>query len=129
MKNGNAGTANGMTSLWTLQARNLDALSGAVTSALRQAQTIAGIYGDVVSETHRHLAVEVWRGLPQGGGEAGKPLKIARRAIDASFANAIAATQLATKLQLESLSALKIATFNVLNVVEHPDADSSPAND
>ena len=130
MKNGYEprSAENGLTSLWSMQVRSLDALSGAATTALRQAQSLAGMYGDAISETHRHFAVELWRGLSPGSDfvDAEKALKMARRAIDASFANAIAATQLATKLQLESLAALKLATLNALNVVESPEPGSTP---
>jgi hypothetical protein len=122
---------NAFTSMWSMHARNLDALSRAITSMLRHAQSLAGIYGDAVSETNRQLAVEMWRGLSHGNelANSGGPNRVARRAIDASFSNAIAATQLATKLQLESLAALKLATLNGLSVVEKPDANSAPRAD
>ena len=134
MKNGNHEPlidGNGFTTLWSMQARNLDALGGAITSMLRHAQSLADIYGDAVSETHRRLAVEMWRGLSQGNelADPGRPLQIARRAIDASFSNAITATQLATKLQLESLVALKLATLNGLGVVDNPEANAKPRAD
>ena len=133
MKNGHhlLGDGNAFVSIWSMQARNLDALSGAITSVLRQAQNLAGLYGDAVSETHRQLAVEMWRGLSPGSelADTGRPIKLARRAIDASFSNAIAATQLATRLQLESLAALKLATLNGLSVVERPEPTSAPRGD
>lgn len=130
MKNGNGplSDGNGFIALWSIHARNIDALSGAITSVLRNAQSLAGMYGDAVTDTHRHLAVEMWRGVPQAGelADPSRSGKVVRRVIDASFANAIAATQLATKLQLESLAALKLATLNGLAVIENPDANSTP---
>ena len=102
---------NGFASLWSMQARNLDALSGAITSVLSHARSLAGMYGDAISKTHRDLTVEMWRGLSHAR-ELADPrrcIKITRRAIDASFSNAIPATQLSTKLQLESVAALKLA--------------------
>jgi hypothetical protein len=53
----------------------------------------------------------MWRGLSHAS-ELADPrrcIKVTRREIDASFSNAIAATQLSTKLQLECPAALKLA--------------------
>ena len=123
MKNGNNEPAidgNGSASLWSMQARNLDALSAAITSVLSHAQSLAGMYGEAISETNRHLTVELWRGLSHASelADPRRRARITRRAIDASFANAIAATQLATKLQLESLAALKLATLSGLGMTD-----------
>jgi hypothetical protein len=123
MNNGNGEPpidGNGFAPLWSMQAPNLDALSGAITSVLSHAQSLAAMYGDAISETHRHLTVEMWRGLSHASelADPRRRVKITRSAIDASFANAIAATQLATKLQLVSLAALKLATLSGLGAVD-----------
>jgi hypothetical protein len=119
---------NGLATLRSPKAApNLDALSEAIASVLSRAQTLAGMYGDAISETHRHLTVELWRGLSHGSefADPRRCVKITRRAIDASFSNAIAATQLATKLQLESLAALKLATLSGLGVVDDSEMKSA----
>jgi hypothetical protein len=107
---------NGLATLWSMQAVNLDALSEAIASVLSRAQGLAEIYGEAISETHRHLTVDLWRGHSHGSGFADprKCIKITQGTIDASFSNAIVAKQLATKLQLESLAALRLATLSGL---------------
>ena len=135
MKSGNNNEpvidGNEFVSLWSMQAGNLVALSEAIASVLSRAQSLAGMYGDAISKTHRHLTVELWRGLSHGNqfADPRRCAKITPHAINASFSNAIAATQLATKLQLESLAVLKLVTLSGLGMEDDSETKSSLRGD
>ena len=53
----------GFASLRTMQVRNLDAPSEAIPSVLSRSQSLAGMYGDANSKTHRHPTGHMWRRL------------------------------------------------------------------
>jgi hypothetical protein len=106
--------------LLAIHQQALDALNGAVKLALEGAQTIVNRYEDFVSEAHRQFAVLQWRGtVPRNAdGEESSSVEVAQGAIDTTFAHAVALTEIATKLQLESLTVLRHSALDSLKLFE-----------
>jgi hypothetical protein len=101
-----AGAAAGMDGMMALHQRQLEAMTGALKSALDGAHQVANRQCEALAEAHRQFAVLLWRGakLPTGNTGMTPGLDFAKRAFETCFAQTVALTEIATKAQLEALS-------------------------
>lgn len=107
--------------LLALQRRNFESLNEVFRLAVEGAQTIAGRRRDAIAETNRRYALLLWRGLdrPLVNGAMGPWLDLAQHALDAGFSHALSATELASRLQLESLVAFGRNASESLKLMEN----------
>jgi hypothetical protein len=95
--------AAGLEGLIVLHQRQLDALTGAVNSALHGAHAIASRQCDAVAETYRQLAA-LFAATPGLNDGVGPGFDFVKRAIATSVAQAVALAEIATKAQVEALT-------------------------
>ena len=88
------------------QRHDVDVLSRTTELALESAKAILDRYDELVSAAHRETALLLWRGITPGplDNYIGSSLDVTKRAMVAAFSQGIALTEIAAKLQLESLA-------------------------
>ncbi|HEV2546599.1 MAG TPA: phasin family protein [Stellaceae bacterium] len=88
--------------------RNVNALNGVAKLALQSAQEFVGESCDFVIEAHRSFAVLLLNGATPGvDGAMGSYTELGQKMVDNSLANALKMSEMANKLQRESLSVLR----------------------